>query len=137
MAAPFFLDGLLGYNPADPLWTASFNEMVWEIIDPGAASDGSLWWAEYANRVYDEASGLTLSDVFDSAVAAGLDPNYDYSEFMFILDSDQAPNMLVFGSAISSVPVPAAVWLFGSGLIGLVGVAARKKNLSMRVNTYP
>ena len=28
---------------------------------------------------------------------------------------------------ISSVPVPAAVWLFGSGLIGLIGVARRKK----------
>ena len=29
--------------------------------------------------------------------------------------------------AISSVPVPAAVWLFGSGLLGLVGVARRKR----------
>ena len=28
---------------------------------------------------------------------------------------------------LSSVPVPAAVWLFGSGLIGLIGVARRKK----------
>lgn len=27
----------------------------------------------------------------------------------------------------SAVPVPAAVWLFGSGLIGLVGLARRKK----------
>jgi len=27
----------------------------------------------------------------------------------------------------SAVPVPAAVWLFGSGLLGLVGVARRKK----------
>ncbi|MEE9421516.1 MAG: VPLPA-CTERM sorting domain-containing protein [Gammaproteobacteria bacterium] len=27
---------------------------------------------------------------------------------------------------ISAVPVPAAVWLFGSGLLGLVGVARRK-----------
>lgn len=26
------------------------------------------------------------------------------------------------------VPIPAAVWLFGSGLIGLVGVARRKKS---------
>lgn len=28
---------------------------------------------------------------------------------------------------VSAVPVPAAIWLFGSGLIGLVGFARRKK----------
>jgi len=28
---------------------------------------------------------------------------------------------------VSAVPVPAAFWLFGSGLIGLVGFARRKK----------
>ena len=28
---------------------------------------------------------------------------------------------------VTPVPVPAAVWLFGSGLLGLVGVARRKK----------
>ena len=28
---------------------------------------------------------------------------------------------------VSAVPVPAAVWLFGSGLIGLIGVARRKE----------
>ena len=28
---------------------------------------------------------------------------------------------------VSAIPVPAAVWLFGSGLLGLVGMARRKK----------
>lgn len=28
---------------------------------------------------------------------------------------------------VSTIPVPAAVWLFGSGLLGLVGVARRRK----------
>ncbi len=28
---------------------------------------------------------------------------------------------------VSAVPVPAAVWLFGSGLIGLLGIAKRKR----------
>ncbi|MGB5398554.1 MAG: VPLPA-CTERM sorting domain-containing protein [Gammaproteobacteria bacterium] len=26
------------------------------------------------------------------------------------------------------MPVPAAAWLFGSGLIGLIGIAGRKKS---------
>ena len=30
--------------------------------------------------------------------------------------------------AVGAVPVPAAVWLFGSGLLGLVGVARRRGN---------
>ena len=32
-----------------------------------------------------------------------------------------------FEFKVAAVPVPAAVWLFGSGLLGLVGVARRKK----------
>ena len=35
---------------------------------------------------------------------------------------------LVREASISAVPVPAAVWLFGSGLLGLIGVARRKKS---------
>jgi len=31
---------------------------------------------------------------------------------------------------VSAVPVPAAAWLFGSGLIGLVGIARRKTQLA-------
>lgn len=34
-------------------------------------------------------------------------------------------SQITFGSA-SVVPVPAAVWLFGSGLLGLLGIARRK-----------
>lgn len=32
-----------------------------------------------------------------------------------------------YTTATSEVPVPAAVWLFGSGLIGLAGIARRRK----------
>jgi hypothetical protein len=43
--------------------------------------------------------------------------------FTYTLDT------LVYGDASSVVhaPVPAAVWLFGSGLLGLIGMARRKK----------
>ena len=33
-----------------------------------------------------------------------------------------------FNYGVKVVPIPAAVWLFGSGLLGLVGVARRKSN---------
>ena len=35
----------------------------------------------------------------------------------------------VTSMTVSSVPVPAAAWLFASGLVGLVGVARRKKDI--------
>jgi hypothetical protein len=33
----------------------------------------------------------------------------------------------VYGGDVAAVPVPAAVWLFGSGLLGLIGMARRPK----------
>jgi len=32
-----------------------------------------------------------------------------------------------FTATVETVPIPSAVWLFGSGLLGLIGVARRKK----------
>lgn len=37
------------------------------------------------------------------------------------------PSQTSFSGIISSVPIPSAVWLFGSGLLGLVGVARRRQ----------
>ena len=34
---------------------------------------------------------------------------------------------LIFGNAAAPVPLPAAVWLFGSGLLGLFGITRREK----------
>jgi hypothetical protein len=38
-----------------------------------------------------------------------------------------APSHSIYVETTSAVPVPAAVWLFGSGLMGLAGLARRKK----------
>lgn len=40
--------------------------------------------------------------------------------------SNSRSGWAVYSGDVSAVPVPAAAWLFGSGLLGLVGVARRK-----------
>lgn len=73
-----------------------------------------------------EADYINVSD-------SGLNIIKDYSmvnseNFAFTgTDPDRAVSWLLV-RAPSAVPVPAAVWLFGSGLLGLIGVARRKKS---------
>jgi len=47
-------------------------------------------------------------------------------EFNGIYEPGTGGNLQI-GVRVPEVPVPAAVWLFGSGLLGLVGMARRKK----------
>ena len=42
--------------------------------------------------------------------------------------SDEDPGAILSGVIGSAVPIPPAIWLFGSGLLGLVGMARRKKS---------
>jgi hypothetical protein len=56
----------------------------------------------------------------------GFNANFDILSLQF--DSQVAGSIGPFDvAAPSAIPIPAAVWLFGSGLLGLVGVARRKK----------
>jgi len=52
----------------------------------------------------------------------------DGSELALRWEFTCANDVIEGAVAVPSVPVPAAVWLFGSGLIGLVGFARRRKS---------
>jgi hypothetical protein len=47
--------------------------------------------------------------------------------FDFCAENESAYINLDTGLAVTTVPLPGAAWLFGSGLLGLVGMARRKK----------
>jgi len=91
--------------------------------------------------VFDLLDGLTVEDVFtptfdlDNYFSYGSTTSVDpFADIMLMASSDAGNFDLAFdesgnfvNSAPSAVPVPAAVWLFGSGLLGLVGMSRRKK----------
>jgi hypothetical protein len=52
-------------------------------------------------------------------------PNEHY--YAFVAGGSVAPTTVDVELTVSSVPIPAAVWLFGSGVIGLVAAARRKR----------
>ena len=75
---------------------------------------------------FDAVSNLATNP-FGSAIDPQLGdlPVVNYDPFTLVLEENivRVTNVGV----VSAVPIPAAVWLFGSGLIGLIGMARRKK----------
>ena len=76
--------------------------------------DGDEWAT--ADKV-DQTGGQSLAFLFDPSPT--IDP-----VTMAQIDGNQAGLLMADASA---VPIPAAAWLFGSGLIGMIGVGRRKK----------
>ena len=72
--------------------------------------------SQTANSISLEGTGIASIDGFD-------DTGGD-----FTLTLNRSGQAFSFSSSASVVvPVPAAVWLFGSGVLGLVGIVRRKK----------
>ena len=72
--------------------------------------------------------GVIEIDLDDYGFDAGAVMNDPLSVNLVQDDPNIAVSLSMAGDLNSAVvPIPAAVWLFGSGLMGLVGVARRKK----------
>jgi len=74
--------------------------------------------------VTDQSTSLLTMNGTGVLTGNGFDPTG--ATWSFSGESPTSYSMTITSTGIPAVPVPAAVWLFGSGLLGLVGIARRK-----------
>jgi hypothetical protein len=75
-------------------------------------------------------SGVTGDTVFDYATGSTLNPSSGefFAAHIAGFDTTNGVTSAQFAGSTPAVPVPAAAWLFGSGLLGLAGIARRRKS---------
>ncbi len=105
------------------------NGVIFYTAAPFAAVPNVLqigdWQLELSTLVIDPNSTTDKLKLGGTAWLTGVANNngFDRTAATWTFSANTASS---YSMSITAVPVPAAVWLFGTGLIGLVGVARRK-----------
>jgi hypothetical protein len=120
------------YDKVELFQTETFFTDTFEIFEAGIYKATLTDFEFPVPMIATGMSVTTATDSLGSLLAPG-SFNFDatpgdYFVSFFGFADLSAPQLGQYGIEISQVPVPAAVWLFGSGLIGLVGVARRRKH---------
>ena len=126
----------LSYDPnIVNVLSVSIDESVWDFGSQGVDT-GSI------NNTVGTVNGITVnawSEVTDDFVVASVDfiavgsgvTDLTLNEFYFNPWASTGNSINPFFQAgevtVSSVPIPGAVWLFASGMMGLIGLSKRKK----------
>lgn len=87
--------------------------------------DGSPANSLYAVDDLGYESGITTQGIFAQSIYAGYGYHYGDVQHTGVAWFPVGPGLT--GFEVAAVPIPAAAWLFGSGLLSLIGMARRKK----------
>jgi len=139
------LDGLAS-NHLIGIWDTSQNLLASATIAAGTAAPliGNFRYVSLASPLsltagqYIIGAQMNGESYVQDATINNLSPSVTFGNaqratsvgFIYPNFVDVTDNAGYFGPNLqfNAVPIPAAVWLFGSGLIGLIGIARRKKS---------
>jgi hypothetical protein len=105
-------------------WSGNLAAGTYSLIIGGSSLDDlAALFAEVQNGVGNPATGFTACDTSNPVSCNGTAYSTAYGNLR--LARNMFISMTVDGN-VSPVPVPAAVYLFGTGLVGLAGLARRR-----------
>jgi len=111
-------------------WYPSFATLVYEVaggpfIDQSVFINNGLDQNAVGSLTFDLVDGMD----FYVVASMGASAQNGFADASNTLTMQFVDDTGLVAASVSAVPVPAAVWLFGSGLIGLVGIARRKASV--------
>ena len=115
---------VIGTDGGHVEFTASGSDYIAELFDVNNVKGGSILLSGDSN--FELGMDYGQGYITDTSWAAVSSPD----TYLVVFAGKDGSGNKIFGNTLAvdvqAVPVPAAVWLFGSGLIGLVGVARRR-----------
>ena len=119
------------YDKVELFQTGVFFTDMFEISEAGSYKATLTDFEFPIPMVATGMSVTTATDLLGSLLAPG-SFNFDatpgkYFVSFFGFADTSAPQLGNYGIEISQIPIPAAVWLFGSGLLGLCLISRRNK----------
>ncbi len=120
-----YANNLRGTTPVVNNDPALNDEYFGTVANGGYSGSGFIWNTSWGTNALDNSASFGTDLDFYYWQTSGFNPAPGMTKAAGSWSFDGST--LAYGAApVSAVPVPAAAWLFGSGLIGLVGVSRRK-----------
>ena len=130
--------GLINPSQVGEIWSLSFDAKQGNITGTASANafvkilDAGFQPVPGGLITLDTSEGALSTDWNRYSITFEVLPNFANQRLQFgfsTLTGNDVPSGNFYDNVnLSAVPVPAAVWLFGSGLIGLIGIARRNKS---------
>ena len=116
--------------PGELLLQIVFRDANGVFAGTEAGGNFALGFNVFNSNVVDSSNPIDIWNVLGVGTAAAPDntASVDFNVLVLAPAGGSGYFDSISAESVPAIPVPAAVWLFGSGLLGLVGVARRRKS---------